>query len=50
LQIQIQLLQNGVLTVDEVRQMRGLTTLPAAASPDADASLILPGQDRQVAG
>ncbi|HEX4652575.1 MAG TPA: phage portal protein, partial [Granulicella sp.] len=48
LQIQMQLLQNGVLTVDEVRQMRGLGALPAAESPDADASLILPGQDRQV--
>jgi HK97 family phage portal protein len=50
LQIQMQLLQNGVLTVDEVREMRGLAALPTAASPDADASLILPGQDRQVAG
>jgi HK97 family phage portal protein len=50
LQIQVQLLQNGVLTVDEVRQMRGLAALPAAGNPDADASLILPGQDRQVAG
>jgi HK97 family phage portal protein len=50
LQIQMQLLQNGVLTVDEVRQMRGLAALPAAESPDADVSLLLPGQDRQVAG
>jgi HK97 family phage portal protein len=50
LQIQMQLLQNGVLTVDEVRQMRGLAALPAAESPDADRSLLLPGQDKQVAG
>jgi phage portal protein BeeE len=50
LAIQMQLLQNGVLTVDEVRQLRGLAPLPAAQSPDADASLLLPGQDRQVAG
>jgi HK97 family phage portal protein len=50
LQIQMQLLQNGVLTVDEVRQMRGLAPLPATESPDADVSLLLPGQDRQVAG
>jgi hypothetical protein len=38
------------LTVDEVRQMRGLAPLPATESPDADVSLLLPGQDRQVAG
>jgi phage portal protein BeeE len=50
LQIQIQLLQNGVLTVDEVRQMRGLAALPVVESPDADRSLLLPGPDRQVAG
>jgi hypothetical protein len=36
--------------VDEVRQLRGLAALPAAESPEADVSLLLPGQNRQVAG
>src|SRR6195952_3425743 len=50
LQIQMQLLQNGVLTVDEVRQMRGVAALPVGGSPDGDPSSLQPGQDRQVAG
>jgi HK97 family phage portal protein len=48
LQIQIQLLQNGVMTVNELRELRGLTPLVGAENPDADSSLLEPGQDKQV--
>jgi capsid portal protein len=37
LQIQTQLLAAGVLTVNEVRAMRGLAPLPSASAPDMSA-------------